>query len=57
MVRSGLTVEAFEKVFVDGVDKDDVDEGFLSFSGAVYEEHLGTSGQAVSTLLSGAIAG
>jgi hypothetical protein len=49
-------IEAFETIFVDGTDADDA-AGFLSFSGTAIEEHVGTSGQSASTLLSGVLAG
>lgn len=47
-------IDAFETIYVDGVN---INGGFLTFAGSAKEEHLGTQGQATSTLLSGAIAG
>jgi len=49
-------IQAFERIFMDGVDILATD-GFLSVVDSVKEEHLGTTSQTASTLLTAAIAG
>jgi len=50
-------IGSFETVLIDGIDVNDATDGFLLSTGSAIELHLGATGQATSTLLSGAIMG